>query len=91
VAADLLLKLTMGSPNETDKVSLDSDSVRYPPTSLISTRAGSSSATTQTTRGAEPSESSEAQHVVQEDDVPDGGYGWVIVVACATVTFFFVG
>jgi hypothetical protein len=25
------------------------------------------------------------------DDVPDGGYGWVVVFACSVITFFFVG
>ncbi|KZP21098.1 MFS general substrate transporter [Athelia psychrophila] len=25
------------------------------------------------------------------DDVPDGGYGWVVVGACSTLTFFYLG
>lgn len=32
-----------------------------------------------------------AQSRLADADVPDGGYGWVIVFSCATITFWFVG
>jgi len=38
-----------------------------------------------------PSDNVIAQSQLADSNVPDGGYGWVIVSACAVLTFWFVG
>jgi len=38
-----------------------------------------------------PSDNIIAQSQIADSTVPDGGYGWVIVFACAVITFWFVG
>jgi hypothetical protein len=42
-------------------------------------------------RSKSPVLSAQAQSRLEDLSVPDGGYGWVIVSACAVITFWFVG
>lgn len=44
-----------------------------------------------TTKATDPGDEVMQQSLIADSEVPDGGYGWILISACAVVTWWFVG